>query len=102
MNHAYLASIVLESDISRILKFKDVENKFDMHERERIMLHDNSAFKNRSFSAKRNSSKYDKNQPPKAVNNLNYKSSKNFNANQVFTNIVKSPHLHKCFSQVPD
>jgi len=99
VNHSYLASIVKESDITRILTYKDDYNSFSMHERERPMMHDNNAFKNRSKSAKKYANVYSN------KNILNVKtttSDKKLDLKAIFNTTVTMPFHHKNFSEIPD
>jgi len=94
-----LASIVKESEVSRILTYKDDENSLNMHERERPMLHDSYAFKNRLLSVTKTP-----NAILKTTDNKNAiaGNSKKVGFKALFKTTVTKPFHHKNFSEIPD
>lgn len=104
MNHGYLASIVREADVNKILAYKDHYNSFNMHERERPMLHDSNAFKNRPLSASKSSNFNNKRTSDVNLNN-NFdqkNNSKKVDLKILLKTTVTKPFHHKNFSEIPD
>jgi hypothetical protein len=98
-----LASIVKESDVTRILKYKDKHNSFKMHERERPMLHDNNAFKNRPHSLSKSSNIIIKSSLNVNLNNIgNASKCEKVDLKSLLKTTLTKPFYHKNFSEIPD